>query len=43
MSHTKDNNKKAKDNNAINMKRNELVNKNFKAGKHQDSKSMNHL
>ncbi|MEH6944751.1 DUF3941 domain-containing protein [Bacillus sp. JJ722] len=43
MPNTKDNNKKAKDNNAINMKRNELVDKNFKAGKHQFSKKTDHI
>ena len=40
---TKDDDKKAKDNNARNMKKNELAEKNRKAGKHQFSKKTDHL
>lgn len=43
LANTKDNNKKAKDHNARNAARNEQVDQNFKAGKHQYSKSTDHL
>ena len=40
---TKDNDKKAKDNNALNMKKNEHEEANRKAGKKQFSKKTDHL
>lgn len=43
MSSTKDSNKKAKDNNAINMQKNQLAEKNRQAGKFQYSKKTDHL
>lgn len=43
MPRTSDNDKKAKDNNAANMEKNMLREKNRKAGKHQYSKKTDHL
>ncbi len=43
MPHTSDNDKKAKDNNAVQEKKNEQERKNAKAGKKSFSKSVDHL
>lgn len=43
MSHTKDDDKKKKDNQAINKMKNEQYTRNVEAGKHQYSKKTDHL
>lgn len=43
MSHTSDNDKKARDNNALRHEKNMIREKNRKAGKHQYSKKTDHL
>lgn len=43
MPHTSDNDKKAKDNNALRHEKNIMREKNRKAGKHQYSKKTDHL
>ncbi|WP_142127579.1 DUF3941 domain-containing protein [Bacillus sp. SLBN-3] len=43
MSHTSDNEKKARDNNALLQKKNKLKEKNREAGKHQFSKKTDHF
>jgi len=43
MPHTSDNDKKAQDHQALNEKKNELAEKNRKAGKNQYSKKIDHL
>lgn len=43
MSHTSDNEKKARDNNALLQKKNKLKEKNSEAGQHQFSKKTDHL
>ncbi len=43
MSHTKDDDKKARDHNALNAQKNELEKKNYQAGKKTFSKKTDHL
>ena len=43
MSHTKDDDKKARDHNALNAKKNELEKENYQAGKKTFSKKTDHL